>query len=215
MSRYMDRQHGLRLGLLSLPVLAALTLGYAVAFSPDEPAAPANDGVLFPPDHAVLLSGSFDVIWKGEGAALEIDGKKLEWEAFQPPLHVAHVRLSPGLHELRIGERRRQLVVALNEEEHDGPEDWPHLRQHQMNANPNRCADCHANTKQLDRTVVGELRSPDACLECHEPVDFEAAHWHPLEPIEHCETCHALHGSSRDGLLKAPVKKLCTDCHDA
>lgn len=196
-----------------MPVLAVLIVGYAVAFSADE-AKPARDGVLFPPDRAVLLSGSFDVIWKGEGAALEIDGREREWEPFQPPLYVAHVRLSPGLHELRIGEQRRRLVVALNEEEHDGPEDWPLLHRHEMNTNPNRCGDCHANTKQLDRTVVGEVRSPDACLECHKPVDFEVTHSHPLEPIEHCEMCHALHGSTRKGLLKAPVKKLCADCHD-
>lgn len=190
-------------------------LAYAVAFCADEPAAPANDGVLFPPDRIVLLSGSFDVICKGEGAALEVDGKQREWEPFQPPLYVAHLRLSPGLHELLIGDRRREVVVALNEEEHDGPDDWPHHRYHQMNTNPNRCGDCHETGKQVDRTVVGEIRSPDACLECHKPVDFEATHSHPLEPIEHCETCHAMHGSSREGLLKAPVKKLCTDCHDA
>ena len=209
-----DRQGYLRLSLSALVVLGGLMLGYAAAFSADEPE-PVQDDVLFPPDQAVLLSGSFDVIWKGEGGALEVDGRPREWEPFQPPLHVAHLRLSPGMHELRIGDRRRQLVVALNEEEHDGPDDWPQLRQHQMNTNENRCGDCHETSKQLDRTAVGELRSPHACLECHEPVDFEITHSHPLKPIEHCETCHALHGSPHKGLLKAPAKKLCADCHDS
>jgi predicted CXXCH cytochrome family protein len=195
-------------------VLGALTLGYAVAYSADE-RKPVGDSLLFPPERAVLLSGSFDVIWKGEESRLEVDGRPRDWEPFQPPIHVAHLRLSPGLHTLTIGDQRRELVVALNEEEHDGPEDWPLLHRHQMNAKPNRCGDCHETSKNSDRTVVGELRSPEACLECHQPVDFGDTHSHPLEPIEHCEMCHSLHGSSRKGLLKAPVKKLCTDCHDA
>ena len=192
----------------------ALMLGYAVAFSADR-AKPVQDSVLFPPDHAVLLSGSFDVISKGEGSTLEVDGKPRAWEPFQPPLHVAHVRLSPGMHELRIGDQSRELVVALNEEEHDGPADWPLLRRHEMNTHPNRCGDCHQTGQQSERIVVGELRSPEACLECHKPLDFEAIHAHTLEPIRHCETCHAAHGSPLDELLKSPVKELCAGCHEA
>ncbi|HUT93930.1 MAG TPA: cytochrome c3 family protein [Thermoguttaceae bacterium] len=211
----MDRQNRLRLVLSTGLVLAGLVLGYAVAHCADEPAKPADDGVLFPPDHAVLLSGTFDVICKTDEAVLEVDGKPREWEPFEPPLRVAHLGLSPGMHELRIGDRRREIVVALNEEEHDGPEDWPILRRHQMNRDPGRCGDCHQTTKQDDRVVVGELKSYEACIECHDAVDFEATHSHPLEPIEHCRMCHALHGSARKGLLKAPVKQLCAECHDA
>ena len=211
----MDGQTRLRLGLSTGLVLVGLALGYAVAVPSDEPAKPADDGVLFPPDRAVLLSGSFDVICKADDTALEVDGKAQPWEPFEPPVHVAHLRLSPGVHELRIGDRRREIVVALNEDEHDGPDDWPLLRHHEMNRNQDRCGDCHETTEQEGRVVVGELKSYEACFECHEPVEFEATHAHPLEPIEHCQMCHALHGSARKGLLKAPIRKLCHDCHDA
>ncbi len=97
----MDGESRLPLGLLVVFVLTGSLLGYAAAVASDQPAKADDDGVLFPPDRAVLLSGSFDVI-----------------------------------------------------------------------------------------------------------------HSHPLEPIEHCQICHALHGSTREGLLKAPPK-LCADCHDA
>jgi predicted CXXCH cytochrome family protein len=194
-------------------VFAALVLGYAVAFSADE-SEPDCEGVLFPPDRAVLLSGGFDVIWQGDGGTLEVDGKPHDWEPFQPPIHVAHLRLSPGLHTLQIGQECRELVVALNEQEHDGPADWPLVRWHPINTNQNRCGDCHETGKQSDRILVGEPRSPESCFECHEPVDFEATHAHPLEPIAHCQVCHSMHQSTRKKLLKAPAKELCSDCHD-
>ena len=62
---------------------------------------------------------------------------------------------------------------------------------------------------------VGELKDYTACFECHGAVEFDVTHSHPLEPLEHCPMCHALHGSSREGLLKAPVKQLCADCHES
>jgi predicted CXXCH cytochrome family protein len=61
--------------------------------------------------------------------------------------------------------------------------------------------------------IVGELRDNDACLACHATADLEAGHSHPLEPIKHCERCHALHGSARKGLLKAPAKQLWDEYH--
>ncbi len=214
-----ERSVRLRYGLPAGLVLAGVVLGYAGAVAPEPPASskePAKAaGVLFPPNQAVLLKGSFDVICRADKAALEIDGKPYPWESFHPPVYVARVRLAPGLHELRIGSRRREFIVAMNEEEHDGPEEWAHHRFHPIESDDQRCAHCHQTEKKAGRIAVGELRSYKACLECHPSVQFEAIHSHPLEPIEHCQTCHALHGSSRKGLLKAPVKQLCLDCHDA
>jgi len=217
----MDRTTRLRLGLLVALVSVGLLLGYAAAVPsdkpakvPDEPAKPPGDGVLFPPNRAVLLSGSLDVVSKSDQTSLEVDGKPREWEPFQPPLHVAHLRLAPGMHELRIGQGRREFVVALNEEEHDGPQDWPIYRCHEMSRGEDRCGDCHQTDKQDGRITVGDLKPSEACFECHEPVEFDVIHAHPLEPIEHCQMCHALHASTRKGLLKAPVKQLCADCHD-
>ena len=211
----MARETRFRLGLSIGLVLVGLVLAYAAAVPSEEKARPKDDGVLFPPDRAVLLSGSFDVICRTDQTSLEVDGKPREWEPFQPPLRVAHLRLSPGMHEIRIGDRRREVVVALNEDEHDAPKDWAVHRHHEMNHTEQGCADCHQTAKQNGRITVGELKSYRACFECHESVDFDVTHSHPLEPIEHCQMCHALHGSTRKALLKAPVKKLCTDCHDA
>ncbi|NQT12320.1 MAG: hypothetical protein HQ582_06215 [Planctomycetes bacterium] len=216
----MDQKTRLKLGLWVGLVLVGLGLGYSAVVSSAERAekalAPlAPDGILFPPDHAVLLSGSFDVICNGDDAPLEVNGKSYEWEPFQAPLHVARVRLSPGVYDLTVGKQKREIVVALNEDEHDGPEDWSIHRYHKIDRDPERCGECHQTKKQEGRMIVGELRSPEACLECHDVIEFDVTHAHPLEPIEHCEMCHSLHGSPRKGLLKAPVKKLCNECHDA
>ena len=189
-------------------------LGYAVAVPSPQPKE-SDDGVLFPPDRAVLLSGSFDVIIKAGEATLEVNGKPQEWEPFEHPLHVAHLRLAPGIHELQFGRRRREIVVAMNEVEHDGPADWAIHRRHPMNTDQDRCSDCHETTEKQGRIAVGKPKSHEACFECHTSVDFDVTHSHPLEPIQHCEICHALHGSDREGLLKAPAKQLCADCHDA
>ena len=210
----MIRENRLKLGLLLGLLSAFLVLGYAGVVIPEERAA-VDDGVLFPPDHAVLLSGSFDVICKADQDVLEVDGKPRAWESFEPPVRVAHLRLPPGVHELRIGDRQRELVVALNEEEHDGPQNWAIYHRHPMNANEERCGDCHQTSEQDERITVGELKSYKACFKCHDSIEFDVTHAHPLEPLEPCQMCHALHGSTHKALLKAPAKKLCADCHDS
>lgn len=171
-------------------------------------------GIISPPDHAILLSGNLDVIYKSDKAcksgetALDINGRSYKWESFQPPLQVAHVRLAPGFYELNVGDQRREFVVALNEDEHDGPEDWNHFRQHKMDVGHQRCGDCHETTEKEDQIAVGQLKPDKACFTCHTQGEFDDAHSEPLKPDQHCHTCHALHGSHRKGLLKAPVEEL-------
>jgi len=216
----MDQESRLRLGRWAGLVLLGLGLAYAATVSSEEqaektPTPLAPDGILFPPNQAVLLSGTFDVICNGDEAPLEVNGKTYEWEAFHAPLHVARIRLSPGVYDLTVGDRKREIVVALNEDEHDGPEDWVIQRHHKIDRDSGRCGNCHETKKQDDEMIVGELKSYQACFECHDPIDIDVIHAHPIEPIEHCEICHSLHGSPRKGLLRAPVKKLCNECHDA
>ena len=209
------RRNRLRSGSWIGVVLVAGMLGYAAAVPVPGAKKEADDGVLFPPDRAVLLSGSFDVIVKKGEATLKVNGRPREWEPFDHPVRVTHLRLPPGVHELEIGDARRKIVVALNQEEHDGPADWVIYRHHPTNADPSRCSDCHESTEREGRIAVGELKSHEACLGCHRPAAFEATHSHPLEPIQRCAMCHALHGSPRHALLKAPLKELCVSCHDA
>jgi predicted CXXCH cytochrome family protein len=78
-----------------------------------------------------------------------------------------------------------------------------------------RCNDCHQHKKWEGRVIVGEPKGYKACLKCHDSVDFGAIHFHPLQPLEACQMCHSMHGSSQKALLKAPVKKLCGVCHES
>lgn len=178
------------------------------------PSSLAEGKVIFPPSNAVLMVGTFYVIVKGGEGDLFVDGQRQSWEAFAPPLRVAKVGLYPGLHEIRVGRRTIRFSVALNEEEFEGPRDWPIYRLHTISAHE-QCGACHVVGRSGDGlTSLEGLRGPSACFACHRRTDFEARHSHPFSPLEHCQNCHALHGSPRKSLLKAEPKKLCAECHD-
>ncbi len=148
--------------------------------------------------------------------SLEADGQAVEWEPFSPPLRVAHVSLYPGRNRLQIGDRQLEVFVARTIDKPGAPDGWEVCRTHPMQGQgAKRCADCHQTQQTAAGTSVGELKSYKACFECHPAVEFELIHSHPLEPIEHCQMCHSMHGSSRKSLLKAPAKKLCAECHDS
>ncbi len=170
--------------------------------------------IVFPPDRAVLLAGTFNVIVKGGQGSLSVDGQPQPWDAFAPPLRVTRIGVTPGLHEIRIGDRKVAFSVGLSEEEHDGPKDWPIYRFHGIPAFV-RCSVCHETSQKDGLASVAGLKGAKACFACHKVAEFEARHSHTLKPLEHCQNCHALHGSARKSLLKAPVKKLCAACHDS
>jgi predicted CXXCH cytochrome family protein len=175
-----------------------------------DPPAPT---VLAPPDHAVLSLGNFHVICQGDAGGLTVDGAPRAWGAFAEPLHVAQLRLESGKHEVGIGDRKRAVWVRAEGKE--APAGWEAYRLHPIGAGTDACAACHETSRRDGRTAVGAVRALSACLECHKPAEFETKHSHPLDPLRHCGSCHAPHGSPRKGLLKAPVKKLCADCHDS
>lgn len=216
-------------GVVLCVAVAGLALGYPDETAPtgDKPtadppvdeaaAAPKKvDGVelIYPPPNAVVLDGEFDVICKVEEGTLEVDGEQIPWEAFEPPLSVARVSLYSGRNAIRIGRREVEVFVGRTEDDPGGPDGWPLVHSHPIRRGK-RCADCHETKEQDGRIAVGDLMSYEACFKCHEEVEFELTHSHPLEPIEHCQMCHSPHGSTRKSLLKAPVKKLCADCHDS
>ena len=165
-------------------------------------------GIISPPDHAVLLSGNVDLICRTDRPNFEIDSRKYEWEFCGNPVRVARVRLVPGVHELKIGDKKVEVVVALNEDEHDGPADWKIQRVHKTANDSERCHACHEVDGKDGRISVGKVKSHEACLECHEAVDLTEDHPGIAKPLENCLTCHALHGSPHKSLLKAPKGKL-------
>jgi len=169
--------------------------------------------VVFPPDKAVLLHNRFHLICKGDAGQLLLDGRPPKWEPTGSDVHVATVRLSPGMHTITAGEHSRRFVVALNEIEHDGPADWPIWHYHPIEPDTN-CGVCHLGYSPQAATFP-EPSVPDACLECHDVVQFEAIHQHPLDPIDRCSECHAPHGSSHQRLLTQPKEELCAKCHES
>jgi predicted CXXCH cytochrome family protein len=122
--------------------------------------------------------------------------------------------LSPGPHEIEIGSASAQVYVAKGEAAAKAPADWPVYQTHEERPGAWKdCATCHEVTTEEGRTLVGTPQEPGSCLKCHSTTDFAVTHFHPLEPIAACHMCHALHGSTRPSLLKAPTKELCAMCH--
>ena len=195
---------------LAVGVIAGLVLlgSASLVVSGEKAADKEKTGIISPPDHAVLLSGSIDVICKTDKPNFEIDSRKREWEFWGNPVRVARVRLFPGMHELKIGDKKIEVVVALNEDEHDGPADWKIQRSHKMDNDPSRCKACHEVDKKCGRVSVGKLKSHEACLKCHKAGDLKEEHPGIAKPLENCRTCHVLHGSPHKSLLKAPKLEL-------
>lgn len=206
----------LMLAAALFPVSALL----AAAPPPAKPPASASTvQVISPPDRAVLPVGDCHIIVRqapsgsGKTGALRlvVDGKEQAWEPFRPPLYVARVRLSAGRHRIDVGGRRLQVAAAP--ENGNAPAGWERHHAHAIDSE-RRCASCHETQSADGLLAVGALRT-GACRDCHAAVDLDAAHSHPMGPLAHCQQCHALHGSPRPALLKAPVKTLCAACHDS
>lgn len=175
----------------------------------DDSSAKEPPKLVSPPNHSVLLSGHFDVIYRGDDAPLQVDSHPMPWEdAYDAPIHVGHVHLSPGMHRVTIGDRKVQLCVALNEMEHDGPSDWKIYRSHTMSAEKDRCAECHDVQTDKNRMIVGKPLAPESCLACHTDTEVKEIHEDLIQPLKPCQTCHALHGSPNEHLLKAPVAQI-------
>ncbi|MHB8899988.1 MAG: cytochrome c3 family protein [Thermoguttaceae bacterium] len=205
--RHWQRLLGLLILLAGLGGLTAVLMG--ADEHPAEGASDASPKVIAPPNCAVMLSGNFDVIYRGSEAALAVDSRPVPWEdAYVDPIHVGRVRLNPGMHQVQIGDRKVQLCVALNEMEHEGPADWPIHRIHTMSAEKDRCAECHDTQSRESRFVVGDVMVPDSCMTCHADKEVKEVHQELVQPLPVCSTCHILHGSPNPSLLRAPAGEI-------
>lgn len=213
-SRSGAKRRSLLAGVLVAGMLAIFALGWSQAGTSDEKTATPWSPV-FPPNRSVLFYCNFDLICKAEPGRLLVDGKPHAWEPFRAPLRVAHLGLEPGMHRLQIDDHRLEVFISLGPDERDWPSKWPTYRGHEMEVGTKRCGVCHHTTEQGGQIAVGERKGHEACMECHTRAELDVTHCHPLEPLQACPSCHGIHGSTEKSLLKAPVKKLCTQCHDA
>ncbi len=202
-------------GILVAGLLTPLVLGWVRAGRSEEKVAAPIWKLVFPPNRSVLFYCNFDLICKAEPGKLTVNGKPQKWESFRPPLRVAHLGLEPGAQRLQIDGQRVDVFLSLGPDEHDWPSHWTVVRSHEMEIGPKRCGVCHRTTEQAGQIDVGEWKGYESCMECHSQAEFDASHCHPLEPLRACQSCHSIHGSTEASLLRGPVKKLCTGCHDA
>jgi len=125
--------------------------------------------VLYPPDKAVLPSGDFDVICRGDDARLRVDGEPYRWEPFDPPVRVAHVSLYCGPNTIEIGPKRVEVFVAETAARPGGPEGWPMWRKHPITGSGTaRCGDCHEIEHAAKEKALLKAPAKKLCDECHE-----------------------------------------------
>jgi predicted CXXCH cytochrome family protein len=165
--------------------------------------------IMAPHHESVVLSGHFDVIYRGCDSSLKVDSKPVDWgDDMASPVRVLRLHLTPGMHSVEIGEKKIEVCVALNELEHDGPSDWKIFRSHSMGNDEERCGDCHDTESHQDQIQVGKPLIPDACISCHTAGDTKETHQALIQPLKLCHTCHAMHGSPNPSLLKAPKAEI-------
>ncbi len=73
------------------------------------------------------------------------------------------------------------------------------------------CQDCHIRG-------LGQAPRPDftaACRQCHEPLFAYHRYGHAPAVTHDCRSCHLMHVSRNEALLKAPQRELCVSCHPA
>ncbi len=171
---------------------------------------PANYCVLPRPQFQLIASHAADA---SSSFALKIDDTHHHWQKYAPPAYVADVALSTGKHLVEID--GAFLEIFVDGPNQTAPDDWSLLHQHPKLIEKNdNCAVCHQVTQENDLTQVQPFSDTLRCLACHTEDTFEKKHQHALAPLRDCHYCHAVHGATRNVLLKAPKEKLCADCHD-
>jgi DmsE family decaheme c-type cytochrome len=75
-----------------------------------------------------------------------------------------------------------------------------------------KCSDCHNSHGTIADKLVDAQYINLKCFECHAKTRGPYLWEHP-SVVEDCMTCHAPHGSSHSGLLRAKIPYLCQRCH--
>ena len=237
----MSERH-IDLRLVAAPVLFAVLLFVTAAASRDD-GTPRKRELISPKGGGVLTSRKVDIIYRGERGTLLVNGEARVWETFAEPLAVASLELEPGEHEIRVDNETLRIRIDPGAEPADPKSELRELRElselgesctsvasiaqsgstgvftavacHAMQGSgPKRCGVCHEIAEKDGLTAVGKPKSYEACFECHPAKKFEMDHAHILEPLQACGMCHAMHGAKYRSLLKAPMRRLCGECHD-
>ena len=74
------------------------------------------------------------------------------------------------------------------------------------------CASCHNPHGTTSDHLIRGLTNKELCFNCHAQYRGPVLFQHP-PVMEDCFNCHQPHGSNFPNLLKAPIERLCRECH--
>lgn len=75
------------------------------------------------------------------------------------------------------------------------------------------CTDCHNPHGGTDRFILRGGSGGQSCKECHSFVTMGLPAVHGPVAAAECTACHRAHSSNFPGLLSAPRRDLCLECH--
>jgi predicted CXXCH cytochrome family protein len=132
---------------------------------------------------------------------------------------VAAVSLAEGRHVIDANGAKVNVFRKQAAGSPTAPEGWPVFHTHQAqttkdSAEALACERCHTMSRADNGRVLGTVKVPGNCEECHTDVDLQLIHRHVLDSLSKCHTCHDPHGSTRAKLLVDDQEKLCTRCHE-
>ncbi|MGE5609251.1 MAG: cytochrome c3 family protein [Bacillota bacterium] len=132
---------------------------------------------------------------------------------------VAAVSLDEGRHVIDADGTKVSVFRKQAAGSKATPEGWSVFHTHQAqttkdSAEALACERCHTMSRADSGRVLGTVKVPGSCEECHSDVDLQLIHRHVLDSLSKCHTCHDPHGSTRAKLLVDDQEKLCTRCHE-
>ena len=192
-----------------------------------EPFEPLPEGrtLVTPPNESVLLGSQIGMIVRGQFDELYLDDEEISFSKRiqSKSASFAVLNVSPGRHYVYMSakdgrEEEFEFVVAVNENEHNGPRSWKRFYQHQFERVSNPCANCHLVQKAGDKVEVGHWKSvQESCAKCHVEQkrlkleefhkDVKSKGWDDSNWIESCTDCHYVHqGETRMLLREKQIK---------
>lgn len=76
------------------------------------------------------------------------------------------------------------------------------------------CSSCHNPHGTVSEKLISHVTVNEGCLSCH--ADKRGPFlWEHLPVTEDCLNCHDPHGTTREGMLKLGVPRLCQACHNS
>ncbi|MFC1855180.1 cytochrome c3 family protein [Thermodesulfobacteriota bacterium] len=191
--------------------------------------AKSDTKIIYPADYMIIyeqrdwLAGVVKIA-DDETAKLELiegeNGDVIEAEQIELEdngMFMYPVEYSPGINTIIINDAK--ISVYYQEDEEDTPPVF-YKEMHVHQSVPDLCQECHDIFESEKRDFPLNSESLiDICENCHKSRIYNRlrkiyTNVHAPVAEGKCQTCHSMHISPNEHMLKKPQSELCSDCHN-